>query len=221
MECLHVWVAVASAFQSLLAELVVMGWSVVHEHVLAAHVAKGSEHRPVRVVADEAPRAKRGVLWVTMSGLLSVSLTLAEDDTPVPLAPLALAYIRARHSAVFTKDVGLLLEARQAHGRDWHSGLSWSERAFLTYLSACTGAGSPQPSIRLPPWADRSTGAKRVVWPPEGVLAPHDDVIVLSSARCASVMDSAFRIGRLWTLQWMDPVGYEGFVPLRQQLQCL
>ena len=92
---------------------------------------------------------------------------------------------------------------------------------FLTYLSACTGARCSEPGIRLPPWADRCARAKRVVWFPGGVQEPHDDIIALSPARSAGVMDSVFRLGRLWTLQWMDPAGYEGFVPVRRQLLCL
>ena len=34
-----------------------------------------------------------------------------------------------------------------------------------------------------------------MVWSPEGVPVPHDDVIVLSPAQCASVMDSVFPLG--------------------------
>ena len=60
-----------------------------------------------------------------------------------------------------------------------------------------------------------------MVWYPDGVQELHDDIIALSPAQSAGVMDSVFRLGRLRSLQWMDPVGYEGFVPVRQQLLCL
>ena len=113
-----------------------------------------------------------------------VSLPSNDDVEPVPLNPLALAYMRALRLAVATQDVGLLLEAGQAHGRDCRPALSWSERVFLTYVAACTGVGCAEPGIRLPPWADRSAGVKRVVWSQEGVVEPRDeDAIVLSPAR--------------------------------------
>ena len=62
LECLRLWVAVASAFQALLAELIVLGWSIEQESVHAATAVKGSERLPVRVVVDGVPQTALGVL---------------------------------------------------------------------------------------------------------------------------------------------------------------
>ena len=78
----------------------------------AACVSNGSSSLAVRVVADGAPQAKCGVMWVSMSGLPSITLPSADAATPLLLTPLALSYIRALHSAVTMDDVGLLLEGR-------------------------------------------------------------------------------------------------------------
>ena len=59
------------------------------------------------------------------------------------------------------------------------------------------GQGAMYLASAFPPWAGRSAGAKRVVWFPDSVPAPHDDSIDLSLARCASVMHSVSPIGRL------------------------
>ena len=194
--------AIASALRSLLAELVAVGWTIEQDSVHAARVSKGTETLTVRVVTDGSPMAEQAV-----SGLLSMSLAAVDSDALVPLEQLALTYIRALHSAVTIADLGLLLEAGQAHGRNGHSGLPWSERVFLTYLATCTGAGCHVSGIRLPPWAVRTAGAQQVMWFPDCNPVPHEGVITLSLAQCASVMDSVFRLGRLWSPSVDGPGG--------------
>ena len=154
LECLRLWVAVAFAFRSLLLELTTMGLPVVQETVHAARVTMGSRSLSVCVAPDRDLRADPRVLNVTMSRPVSVCLEFAYCVALVPLDPLALVYIRALHSATVTEDLGLLLEAGQAHGWSCCPSLRWSERVFLTCLSACTGAGCSEPGVRLPPWVD-------------------------------------------------------------------
>ena len=76
-----------------------------------------------RVVPDGAPQTEPRVVWVTMAGLLSVTMLAADDVPPVALTPLPLAYIRALHATITTEDVGLLLEAGQAHNCDVSTSL--------------------------------------------------------------------------------------------------
>ena len=85
-----------------------MGWIVVQETVHAARVTMDSRSLSVCVVPDRELRADHGVLNVTMSGLVSMCLDSVDCVVPVPLDPLALAYIRALHSATVTEDLGLL-----------------------------------------------------------------------------------------------------------------
>ena len=138
--------AFAAAFRFLLAELIVHGWTVDQEPVHAARISRGSHVMSVRLAVDETPCAERGVLWVSMSGLLCVTLLAADDAPPVPLNPLAPSYIRALHVALTTDDLGLQLEAGLAHDRNLSPSLPWGAGVFL----ACTGAGCTEPGIRLP-----------------------------------------------------------------------
>ena len=195
--------------------------TVDQETVHAARISRGSQVIPVRLMVDEAPCGERGVLWVSMSGLLCITLPAADSAPPVPLSPLALAYIRALYVVLTTDDLGLQLEAGLAHDCRLSPGLPWSVRVFLTYLSVCTGAGCTEPGVRLPPWANRTAGEWTVVWSPGGVASPVERSIVPIPAQRAGVLDSVFQIRKLWTLQWTDPVGCESFAALRQQLHCL
>ena len=194
--------AVVAAFRSLLAVRIVQGWTANQETVHTARISRGSHVIPVRLAGDETPCAERGVLWVSMSGLLCFTLPAADSAPHVPLSPLALSYIRTLHVALTTDDLGLQLEAGLAHDCRLSLGLPWGVRVFLTYLSVCTGAGCTKPGVRLPPWANRSASQWTVKWFPGGVWSPVERSIIVTPAQRAGVLDSVFQIRQLWTLRW-------------------
>ena len=165
LECLRLWVAVASAFRALLAELVTLGWVVEQEFVHTAVVGDGVRQLHICVTTHGPRSAERDILWVTMSRLLYATPSRADEAVPIPLSSLSLVCVHALHTAMSTDDVGLLLEAGMASGLGSTPHLPWGLRVFLSYLAACTDASCTASSVRLPKWAHRSAGSRRLVWP--------------------------------------------------------
>ena len=216
--CLHVWVSVAAAFRTLILDLLSHEWTVQSFHLYSASVTKGGRRLDVRLRSDVDHHPAIDVLWVSMSGLVSLQLPEGDSLSPIDVTHVSTVYIRALRSALSVEHVTDLLVCGLAPGLGSSEAIPWSLAVFMGFIYSLLGARGALPVLHVPDWARRPWSGCQVCWRPEGPLPEDETAIVLSPEWVGSSMDTVLRLDGLWVVQWNNPVGTADYPELMDQL---
>ena len=216
--CLHVWVSVAAAFRSLILDLLSREWTVQSFHFYSASTTKGGRRLDVRLRSNVDHHPAIDVLWVSMSGLVSLQLPEGDSSPPLDVTHVSTVYIRALRSALSVEHVTDLLVCGLAPGLGSSEAIPWSLAVFMGFIYSLLGARGTLPVLHVPDWARRPWSGCQVCWRPEGPMPDDEIAVVLSPEWVGSSMDTVVLLDGLWVVQWHNPVGTADYPELMDQL---
>ena len=103
--CLPLWVAVTTAFRSVLCHVLTDDWRVEVHSVHSATISRRGVAVPVRVSQEGCQRLDLGVIWITLSGIVSYYPRHSDDPAPVDLTKLSTIYVCSLSSSLRQGDI--------------------------------------------------------------------------------------------------------------------
>ena len=152
---LHVWVLVAAAFRSLILDLLSREWTVQSFQFYRASITKGGRRLDVHLWSDVNHHPAIDVLWVSMSGLVSLQLPEGDSSPPLDVTHVSTVYIRALRSVLRVGRVTDLLVCGLAPGLGSSEAIPWSLAVFMGFIYSLLGARGTLPVLHVPDWARR------------------------------------------------------------------